>query len=72
MTYVKRGIRAVDTTSDHLSVMHEHAADGRFVGCQGHLRHLDGFAHEAFMVLAVGYRSEHHREATPNCNDRGL
>ena len=59
-TYIQRGIRAIDTTTDDLAIVDEDAADGRFVGQESQFGHFDGPAHEVFMVLAVGDRSEHH------------
>ena len=40
--------------------MHEDAADGRFVGGEGQLGHLDGFAHVGLVVGAVGDGAEDH------------
>jgi hypothetical protein len=60
MTCVERSICAIDATSDHLAIVDEDTADWRLVREQSHFGHLDGFAHEAFMVLAVGYWSEYH------------
>ena len=58
--HVERGVGAVDAAADDLAVVDEDAADGRFVRGEGQLGHFDGFAHEAFVVLAVGDGSEDH------------
>lgn len=42
--------------------MHEDAADGGFVGFEGKFRHVDGFAHETLMVVAIGDGAEDHVE----------
>ena len=56
--YVQRSIRAVDPAPDDLAVVHEDAAHGRLVGGESQFSHFDGFAHEAFVVCAVGHGAE--------------
>lgn len=58
--YIERSIRAVDSPADDLAIVHENAANRRFVGRESELGHLDGFAHEDFVVLAVGDGAEDH------------
>lgn len=59
-TYVERSICAVDASANDFTLMHEHAAHGRLVGCECEIGHFDGLAHEDFVVFAVGDGTEDH------------
>lgn len=58
--YVQRSVGSVDASADDFALMHENAAHGRLVGCECELGHFDGFAHEDFVILAVGDWAENH------------
>ena len=57
---VERGVGAVDAAAVDLAFVHEDAADGGFVGGEGEFGHVDCFAHEGFVVCAVGDGAEDH------------
>ena len=60
--YVERSVGAVDSAADDFAFVHEDTADGCFVGGEGELGHVDGFAHEALVVFAVGDGAKDHFE----------
>lgn len=60
ITNVEGSIRAVDASADDFALVHEHTSHGSLVGRECELGHLDGFAHEDFVVLAVGDGAENH------------
>jgi hypothetical protein len=59
-THVQTGIRAIDASPNHLAVLDKDTAHRSLVAPQGELCHLNGLAHETFMVFAVGDRPEDH------------
>ena len=56
--YVEAGVGAVDSSADDFALVHEDTPDGGFVGGERELGHVDGFAHEGFVVFAVGDGAE--------------
>lgn len=59
-THVQTSIRPINPPPNHLPIPHKHTPHRSLVAVERKLRHLDGFAHETLMVLAVGDGAEDH------------